>query len=106
MRRLFAATILAVLVATPGVVIADEPDAPRCSLQLSVEFDPGVPNVADPGFLSSLVGNHLSYSLVIVQQLDDSNARMELFGPGSPQNCLEVLDAIRRDARVERIEVL
>lgn len=107
MRSLIAVAALAVLSATARIAPAQESDpAPRCSLQLAVELDSDVPDATDPGFLSSLVGNHVNFSLVIERVIDDSNVELQLNGPGSRENCLEVVDAMRRDARVENIEVL
>lgn len=64
-----------------------------------------MPNAADPDFLSSLVGNHPGFSLVLERVIDDSNVELQLDGPGSDENCLEVVETMRRDARVESVEV-
>lgn len=108
MRSLIGVAVLAVLSVTARVVPAQDgdPQAPRCLLQLAVELDLDVPNATDPGFLSSLVGNHANFSLVIERVIDDTNVELRLSGPGSTENCLDVVEAMRKDARVENIEVL
>jgi hypothetical protein len=85
---------------------ADPPMAPpSCALRLSVEFTPDVPDPTDPGFLSSLLGNHPGYQLYLLAKVDDTHVDLQLQGPGPEERCREVVDSMRNDGRVSSIEV-
>ena len=86
---------------------ADQPPAPppNCVLQLVVKLTPDVPNLRDSGFVSSLLGDHTGYRLSLRHVLDDTHLDMLLFGPGPKRNCLQVVGSMRKDARIESIEV-
>jgi hypothetical protein len=71
-----------------------------CDLRLVVQLTPDVPNPRDPGFLSSLLGNHPSYRLNLRQERDDSLLVLDLTGPAPDDGCQSVVDAMRKDARV------
>lgn len=98
---LSAAAILAAL--TSNTVAAAPPAT--CDLQLIVKLTPDVPNSSDAGFLSSLVGNHPGYQLILRQQRDDSTSIVDLIGPGPDYRCQSVVEAMRRDGRVLSIRV-
>ena len=78
--------------------------APTCSLRLKVEVTPDVPNPADGGFISSLLGNHTEYQLFLLSVEDDTHVNLQLQGPGSPERCQEVVDSMSDDGRVLDIE--
>lgn len=85
---------------------ADPPmGPPTCSLRLSIEVTPDVPDPTDPGFLSSLLGNHPSYQLYFLGKGDDTHVYVQLQGPGPGERCQEVVDSMRNDGRVSSIEV-
>jgi hypothetical protein len=97
-----AAAVLALL--GMGAVNADQPiSTPKCALRLVVEVTPDVPNPADGGFISSLLGDHTGYQLWLLQVADDTHVVLQLQGPGSAANCRGVVDAMRDDARVASI---
>jgi hypothetical protein len=98
---LLAVALLAVL---GGNSAAAAPAAP-CDLQLKVQLTPDVPNSRDPGFLSSLLGNHSGYQLSLQRQRGDFVIDLELSGPGPEYGCRNVLDALRKDGRVVFIQV-
>ena len=84
---------------------ADEPVAPpRCSLRLSVELTPDVPNPGDGGFISSLLGDHTEYELFLVRVVDDTHVNLRLQGPGPSERCRSVVDTMRNDGRVLSID--
>jgi len=88
-----------------GVTYADEPMAPpTCSLRLSVEVTPDVPNPGDGGFISSLLGNHPGYQLYLLDVVDDTHVHLQLQGPGGPERCQAVVDSMSNDGRVANIE--
>jgi hypothetical protein len=102
--RLAAALAVLALLAT-NAVDADEPIAPpKCALRLAVEVTPDVPNPGDGGFISSLLGDHAGYQLFLLQVVDDTHVILQLQGPGSPERCQAVVDAMRNDGRVLSIE--
>ena len=100
-----AAAALALL-ATLGhsaPVVAQE--ASVCAARLTVEVSPSVPQAADDGFLSSLLNNHFTYRLDLLRQDSSSVLEVELTGPGPEYRCEKVIEAMRKDARVQSIEV-
>jgi hypothetical protein len=71
-----------------------------CDMRPTVEPSLGVPNPRDEGFLSSLLGNHPGYELTLRRQRDDSVIVVELSGPGLGYRCDNVVETMRKDARV------
>jgi hypothetical protein len=87
-------------------VKADEPTAPpKCSMRLSVEVTPDVPNPGDGGFISSLLGGHAGYQLYLLQVVDDTHVDLQLQGPGPIERCQAVVDSMGNDGRVASIKV-
>jgi hypothetical protein len=105
--RLAASAAAAVLgLLQTGAVEADEPIAPpQCSMRLSVEVTPDVPNPGDGGFLSSLLGNHAGYRLFLLRVVDDTHVDVQLQGPGPAERCEAVVDSMSNDGRVLSIQV-
>ena len=95
-----AATLLAML----GGRAAAAADT-DCHLRVTVELTPDVPNASDVGFLSSLLNNHPDYRLDLLQLDDPSRIELELAGPGPAYLCQNVVETMRRDARVLSIHV-
>lgn len=84
---------------------ADQPmTAPQCALRLSVEVTPDVENPADPGFISSLLGDNVGYQLFLLNRVDDTHVNLQLQGPGEKSNCRAVLKSMREDGRVSSIQ--
>jgi hypothetical protein len=79
------------------------PPAP-CDMRLSVGLTPDVPDPRDAGFLSSLLGNHPGYQLTLQRQ-DQDSVVLDLTGPGPAYLCRQVVDSMRRDARVLSVDV-
>lgn len=106
---LFAAAGVAMLEALgfADSTLQAAPVAP-CAMQLRVELTPDVPNPRDAGFVSSLLGNHPEYRLTLEPE-DLENASLialALEGPGPETACGEVVNSMRRDARVVSVAVL
>jgi hypothetical protein len=74
-----------------------------CDLQLTVKLTPDVPDPSDAGFLRSLLGNHPGYRLTMLHQHSGSVLDLELTGPGPDYLCHDVIDAIRKDGRVQSV---
>lgn len=111
LRFTLAATLLAAVLQVLPVAQADNtaqatPVAP-CDMRLSVELTPDVPEPRDAGFVSSLLGNHPDYRLTLLRQdpADSSVITLELAGPGPEASCREVVNSMRKDARVQAVEV-
>src|ERR1700686_341007 len=98
---LLAVALIAVL---GGTSAAASSTAPR-ELRLKVQLTPDVPDPRDPGFLSSLLGNHSGYQLTLQGQRGDFVIDLELAGPGPLNACRNVLDALRKDGRSVFIQV-
>lgn len=103
-RTLVAATVLALLavLGRPSTGAAQES---VCDVRLTVEVSPSVPQATDDGFLSSLLSNHFAYRLELLRQDDSSVIEVDLSGPGPGYRCENVIQAMRRDARVESIQI-
>lgn len=86
---------------------AQQPPAPpaQCVLHLLVHLTPDVPNPRDSGFVSSLLGDHPDYRLSLRHVVDDTHLDMLLYGPGPRRSCSQVVDSMRRDARILSIDV-
>jgi hypothetical protein len=85
---------------------ADQPTpVPLCALRLAVEVTPDVPNPANGGFLSSLLGDNVGYQLFLIGSADDTHVTLQLQGPGPPERCQAVVDSMRNDGRVVTIDV-
>jgi hypothetical protein len=97
-------TVLRLLVPGSGSAANAAPPA-LCDLQLRVELTPDVPDPRDLGFLSSLLGNHPGYRLTLLQEADGSVIVLDLTGPGPGYVCRNVVEAMRRDARVLSVHV-
>ncbi len=107
-RTVAASSAIVALFGLIGVrqVRADEPMAPpRCALRLSVEVTPDVPNPADGGFISSLLGDHPAYQLFLLQAVDDTHVNLQLQGPGPAERCQAVVASISNDGRVASVHV-
>jgi hypothetical protein len=75
-----------------------------CSVKLSVTLTPDVPNPADDEFLSSLLSNNTGYELTLREQPGSAVVIVELTGPGPAYRCRNVVEAMRKDARVISVD--
>lgn len=105
MRTLAAAAAVALLAVFGNPATATAQEVPVCAARLTVEVSASVPRAADDGFLSSLLNNHFTYRLDLVRQQSSSVLEVELTGPGPGYRCDNVIEAMRKDARVQSIEV-
>lgn len=97
------AALLTVLLAPHTAVARDA----VCDVRLTVELDPDVPDARSDGFLSSLLNRHFNYRLELLRQDDQDPAvlEVELRGPGPQYRCQQVIETMRRDARVQSIRI-
>src|SRR5271165_147202 len=72
-----------------------------CDGLLTVEVGPGVPRASDEGFLSLLLNNHFAYCLDFLRQDGSLAIEVELTGPGPALGCENVIESMRKEARVE-----
>jgi hypothetical protein len=101
-KRRSGTTSLALIMASIGALGATVAEAspPTCDLHLSLELTPDVPTPREAGFLSSLLGNHPGYRLLLQREIDDTHLELELYGPGPGYRCEKVLETMRKDGRV------
>ena len=89
----------------PCTVNADDPIAlPKCSMVLSVEVTPDVPNPGNGAFISSLLGNHTEYQLFLLRVVDDTHVNLQRQGSGGAERCPAVVDSMSGDGRVASIQ--
>jgi hypothetical protein len=96
-----AALTLTVLAGGNAVAAAPKP----CDVRLSVELTPDVPNPRDAEFISSLLNDQVDYRLTLLREASDTGIVLELTGPGPAYRCKQVIDVIRKDARVLSVHV-
>jgi hypothetical protein len=82
------------------------PVAP-CDMRLRVELTPDIANPRDAGVISSLVTSHPDYQLSLEHSdLENSSIiALSLRGPGPEAGCRDVVQSMRRNARVVSVEV-
>lgn len=97
-----AAVALLAVLGRPSTAAAQEA---VCDVRLTVEVSPSVPHITDDGFMSSLLNNHFAYRLELLRQNGFSVIEVDLRGPGPYYRCESVIEAIRKDARVQSIQV-
>jgi hypothetical protein len=95
------AVLLAVLASKTAAAAPDT----SCEARLTVELTPDVPNASDEGFLSSLLNNHPDYHLNLLELDSPSLIEIELEGPGPEYRCQNVIETMRKDARVLSLRV-
>jgi hypothetical protein len=105
MKRLIDLSAVVVGLCVCTVNHADAAGSSTCTLRLTVELTLDVPNPSDPGFVSSLLGNHVGYRLTLMRQIDDTTIDVQLDGPGIVERCQEVVEGMREDGRVQSIDV-
>jgi hypothetical protein len=98
-------SVLAALVPASASEPATDAPPATCAMRLGVVLTPDIPNPADPGFLSSLLSNHSSYQLTLQRAEPHSVLVLELYGPGPESSCQNVIETMRRDARVLAVDV-
>jgi hypothetical protein len=94
-----------VLLALVGIESAAAAPQEACNAQLTVELTPDVPDASDVGFLSSLLNDSPVYHLDLLRQVDPALIELELAVPGPEYLCQNVIEAMRKDARVLSIRV-
>jgi hypothetical protein len=105
LRAYGAVASVALLAMTAGPRSAAAQEAAVCEVRLTVEVSPSVPQATNDGFLSSLLNNHFTYRLDLLRQDASSVLELELTGPGPNYRCQNVIEAMRKDARVQSIHV-
>jgi hypothetical protein len=106
-RRVLWVGCVAALSAFALAANADMPPPPAaCALHLAVTLTPDVPDPSDSGFISSLLNDHSAYRLTLQQVRDSNHLDLQLYGPGTDHSCSEVVGSIRKDARVQSVQVL
>jgi hypothetical protein len=99
-------TLLEVLLFAAAGSRANAASPAGCDMRLNVELTPDVPNPRDAGFLSSLLNKHQgSYRLIVERQGNGPVIVLDLTGTGPESGCRNVVETMRRDARVLFVDV-
>jgi hypothetical protein len=98
-------TVVGVLLSIAAGSTAAAASPAACDMRLSIELTPDVPDPRDEGFLSSLLNNHPGYQLTLQPQDTGSVIVLDLTGPGPEYRCRNVVETMRRDARVLSIDL-
>lgn len=85
---------------------AESPPSASCDMHLAVKLTPDVPNPGDVGFLSSLLNSKTGYELTLQRREAGSVILLDLTGPGHEDSCRQVVDTMRKDGRVVRVDML
>lgn len=96
------AAVALAMFAVPSTAGAQDGD---CEVRFTVELSPAVPNASDDGFLSSLLNRYSGYRLELLREVDPSVIELDLRGPGPEYRCQNVIELMRKDARVESIRI-
>ena len=111
LRLTLAAALLIIVHEAPAAAQGDgrpqaTPVAP-CDMRLRVELTPDVSNPRDAEFIGSLVNSHPDYQLSLERSdLENSSViALALRGPGPEAGCRDVVQSMRRNARVVSVEV-
>jgi hypothetical protein len=106
-----AAALLITVHEAPAAAQRDSPPqatpVASCDMRLRVELTPDVSNPGDAEFISSLVSSHPDYQLSLARSdLENSSViALSLRGPGPEAGCRDVVQSMRRNARVVSVEV-
>ena len=95
-----AAFVLALGLVCSVAAMADTP----CDVRLALTLTPDVPNPQDPGFLGAILSSP-QYQLTWVSG-SDTQATVQLTGPGPSSQCQRAVDKLSRDAHVVNAKVL
>lgn len=76
-----------------------------CTVRLALTLTPDVPDPRDPGFLGSMLSSATSYQLTWISG-SDTQATVELTGPGPSARCQDAVDKLSRDAHILDLKVL
>jgi hypothetical protein len=85
-----------------AAMAADPPQ--ECNMRLALTLTPDVPNTQDPGFLGAILSTP-RYQLTWVDG-SDTEATVQLTGPGPSSQCEAALNKLSRDAHVLDVKVL
>jgi hypothetical protein len=94
---------IAVLILSLGLASSVAAAAP-CDVRLALTLTPDVPNPRDPGFLGAILSSP-QYQLTWIDG-SDTQATVQLTGPGPSSQCQMAVDKIGRDAHVVSFKVL
>ena len=85
-----------------AAIAADHPQ--QCNLQLALTLTPDVPNSQDPGFLGAILSSP-QYRLTWISGTD-TQATVELTGPGPNSQCQQAVDKLSKDSHVVDVKVV
>ncbi len=98
------ATAAALILALGLVCSVAAMAATPCDVRLALTLTPDVPNPQDPGFLGAILSSP-QYQLTWISG-SDTEATVQLTGPGPSSQCQMAVDKLTRDAHVMSAKVL
>lgn len=87
-----------------GLACSAAAHAEPCNLRLALTLTPDVPNPSDPGFLGAIL-SRATYQLSWIDG-GDTEATVQLTGPGPASQCQDALEHLSRDAHVLDVKVI
>jgi len=111
LRLTLAAALLITVHEAPAAAQGDSPPqatpVATCDMRLRLELTPDVSNPGDAEFINSLVSSHPDYQLSLGRSdLESSSViALSITGPGPEAGCGDVVQSMRRNARLVSVEV-
>jgi hypothetical protein len=102
--RWLAAVVVVAALGLGCVAAAAAQRQPSCNVRLALTLTPDVPNSQAPGFLGAILSDP-NYKLTWLGG-SDTQATVELTGPGPSSQCEQALNRLSRDTHVLNVEVL
>lgn len=84
--------------------VAAAEQAQQCNVRLALTLTPDVPNSQAPGFLGAILSDP-NYQLTWLGG-NDTQATVQLTGPGPSSQCEQALNRLSRDSHVLNVQVL
>jgi hypothetical protein len=102
--RWLAAVVVVGALGLGCVAAAAAEQLQQCNVRLALTLTPDVPNPQAPGFLGAILSDP-TYELTWLEG-NDTQATVQLTGPGPSSQCEQALNRLSRDSHVLNVQVL
>jgi hypothetical protein len=102
--RWLAAVVVVAALGLGCVAAAAAEQPQQCNVRLALTLTPDVPNPQAPGFLGAILSDPV-YKLTWLAG-NDTQATVQLTGPGPASQCEQALNRLSRDTHVLNVQVL